>query len=72
MRGLIWILSFVPVATFTGLVFRELSDTLTPGGGARLAFLLGLLALTLLAAATVQRALTKVLRTRGTTDDSGP
>lgn len=62
MRAIIWLLSFVPVAAFTFLVLERMSDTLPPDSAERSVFLLGLMVVTLLAAATLKRALTDLLR----------
>ena len=72
LRAVIWVLSFVPVAFFTALVSYRLSDTLPIGSATRDFFLFGLLVVTLLAAATVKRALVGMLHRWQAPDASGP
>ncbi|WP_156465272.1 hypothetical protein [Knoellia sp. Soil729] len=57
LRAIIWIVAFLPVALFTAIVFDRVSDTLPIGSATRSFFILGLLATTALAAATIRRAL---------------
>ncbi len=64
MRAIIWALSFLPVALFTGLVLDRMSDTLPPNSATRSLFIVGLLVVTTLAAATVKRALVNALERR--------
>ena len=71
MRAIIWLLSLVPVAAFTFLVRERMSDTLPPDSAVRTVFLLGLMTLTVLAAATVKRALTNLLHGWRSPDSSG-
>lgn len=57
LMAIIWVLAFLPVASFTYIVFDRLSDTLPIGSATQWFFIVGLLATTALAAATIRREL---------------
>ncbi|GAA4404042.1 hypothetical protein GCM10023153_34480 [Ornithinibacter aureus] len=64
LRAITWVVAFLPVALFTAIVFDRMSDTLPIGSATRSFFIVGLLALTGLAAATIRRAIRNQLDRR--------
>jgi hypothetical protein len=72
VRAIIWLVSFLPVASFTFLVLQRMNDTLPPDSAVRSVFLIGLTVVTLLAAATLRRALTNLFHRWRPPDNSGP
>ena len=72
LRAITWVLAFLPVALFTAIVFDRMSDTLQTGSATRWFFIVGLLALTALAGATIHRALLGGLDRRRRTGAAAP